>query len=350
MSRPQPNPDVSICMVSLNCWNVLRDCLETLTKTPATYCMEVICVDNASSDGTPDLLAKHYPHVKVIRNTQNVGFTIATNQAIRASCGRHILWLNTDILVRPDTLPMLSQFLDEHPAAGIVGPQVLNLDGSFQPQCRRGIPTPWASLCYLLKLDWLFPQCPAFNQYLQSHLPIDRSARVDALSGCCLMAKREVWDQIGPLDESIFGFGEDIDWCVRAKNHGFEVWYHPAAVLVHLKGQGGVHSRPYHKAYGIQQCMWQFYRDHLSQRDPAMVRQMMWLAIKTYYGLNVAKIWTTIQVRGLRRWLGIPGDDRPRSGRAVLDAESNLMQGAKVLGLTQGAEDDQQGDVVRRAA
>ena len=266
---------LSICMVSLNCWTVLQDCLKSLKASDPPVDYEIIVVDNASTDGTPDLIVKHYPTIRLIPNDRNVGFTKATNQGIAASNGKYLLWLNTDTILRPDALFQLVQFLDQHPKVGIVGPKVLNLDGSFQPQCRRGLPTPTASLFYLTKLDRMWPENQQLGQYLLTYLPIDVANEVDAVSGCCLMARREVWDTIGPLDERIFGFGEDIDWCVRAKKAGWEVWYYPASVITHLKGQGGAHSKPYHKAFGIHQAMWVFYRKHFDASYPWLVGRLV---------------------------------------------------------------------------
>ncbi|MFI5006472.1 MAG: glycosyltransferase family 2 protein [Solirubrobacterales bacterium] len=256
-------PDLSICIVSLDCWPVLRPCLESILATDVELSREIILVDNASRDDTVRRVAQEFPAVRVIPNERNVGFSRATNQAIAVSSGACILWLNPDTLLRPRSLRALHSFLEGHPRAGIVGPKVLNADGTFQPQCRRGLPTPKAALSYLLGLDRLFPDNAALSAYLLSHLPIDQAARVDAVSGCCLLARRQVWLDIGPIDERIFGFGEDIDWCVRAAASGWEVWYSPESVIVHLKGKGGAHSRPFRKVWAIHQAMWVFYDKHL---------------------------------------------------------------------------------------
>ncbi len=296
--------DVSICMVSLNCWHVIEDCLRSIRETvpPLTY--EVILVDNASTDGTPDKVAVAYPEVRIIRNDANVGFSRATNQGIRASSGRYLLWLNTDTVLHPGALRTLVRFLEEQPRAGVVGPKVLNADGSFQPQCRRGMPTPEASLAYMLGLHNRWPRHPVAGQYLLTYLPVDERNRVVAVSGCCLLARRAVWDRIGPIDEDIFGFGEDIDWCVRAERAGFEVWYEPAAEIVHLKGQGGVHAKPYHKIRGIHGAMWVFYRKHLrSEYNPLvtlLVRTGVWTSLATALTTTWLRRRTGAFARGVR--------------------------------------------------
>lgn len=282
--------DISVCMVSLNCWNVIQDCLDSLAASEGIT-TEVIIVDNGSTDGSAEKIAKHYPYVKLIRNTGNTGFTKGTNQAIEVSTGRYILWLNTDTILKPDSLRILMEFLEQHPDAGIVGPKVLNPDGTFQPQCKRGMPTPEASLSYMLKLHKVFPQNRVAGQYLLTYLPEDEAAQVDAVSGCCLLARREVWDKIGSLDEAIFAFGEDIDWCVRAKNAGFQIWYYPKSSIVHLKGKGGVHSQPYKKAKGMHDGMWIFYHKHLESGYPQPVSWLVKAGIQTSYVLTCSSIW-----------------------------------------------------------
>lgn len=277
-------PDLSICIVSLDCWEVLRPCLESILATDVDLSREIILVDNASRDDTARHVTREFPSVRVIQNDGNVGFSRATNQAIAASSGAYILWLNPDTLLRPLSLRALHAFLEGHPRAGIVGPKVLNSDGTFQPQCRRGLPTPGAAFSYLLGLDRLFPANATFNAYLLSHLPVDEAARVDAVSGCCLLARRQVWVDIGPIDERIFGFGEDIDWCVRAAGSGWEVWYCPDSVIVHLKGKGGAHSRPFRKVWAIHQAMWVFYDKHLRPSRSLL----MTAAVAAGIGLSLA--------------------------------------------------------------
>jgi GT2 family glycosyltransferase len=289
-THEEPTPDVSICMVALNCRGVLENCLASLRASDPSVTREVIVIDNGSTDGTAEWLRRAYPAVRLVENGRNVGFTRGTNQSIRLSQGRYILWLNTDTILRADTLRRLVAFFDAEPRAGIVGPKVLNPDGSFQPQCKRGLPTPAASLFYMLGLHRRWPASHTAGQYLLTYLPEDQPARVEAVSGCCLMARREVWTEIGPLDEAIFAFGEDIDWCVRANRAGWDVWYNPAAQIVHLKGQGGVHSKPYAKARGMHQGMWVFYRKHLIDRYAAPVTGLVWLGIAISFALSCAAI------------------------------------------------------------
>lgn len=281
---PNLPPDISICMVSLNCWHVLEKCLDSLEASVASSTYEIIIVDNASSDNTVQKV-KNFGSQKVhlIQNDRNLGFTKATNQGIKISTGRNILWLNTDTILKPGALHELCVFLDSNPQAGIVGPKVLNSNGTFQPQCRRGAPTPWTALSHMMRLDNIFPRHTSISKYLLSSLPENKRAEVDAVSGCCLMTRRCVWNNVGLLDEDYFGFGEDLDWCLRAKKAGWKVWYHPESVIVHLKGQGGVHAKPYHKLWGIHQAMWIYYEKHLRYNYHFIIRIFVFTAIKASF-------------------------------------------------------------------
>jgi GT2 family glycosyltransferase len=153
------------------------------------------------------------------------------------------------------------------------------------------MPTPLASLCYMLKLHRLLPNNRIAGQYLLTYLPEDVTSPVAAVSGCCLLARREVWNDIGRLDERIFGFGEDIDWCVRAQQAGWEVWYFPESIITHLKGQGGVHVKPYHKVWGMHQGMWVFYRNHLMSRYSWLITALVWLSIWLNLAFTSIGIW-----------------------------------------------------------
>ncbi len=288
-------PALTIAMVSLDCRRVVEDCLQSLRQsTFRDY--EIIVADNGSVDGTLEYL-RAQPDVRLIENGTNAGFTKGTNQGIKAGSGRYILWLNTDTILRPDSLEKLVAFLEAHPRAGIVGPKVLNADGSFQPQCKRGLPTPFASFCYATKLDRLFPSNPSVSRYLLRSIGEDETSVVDAVSGCCLMARREVFETIGPLDEEMFGFGEDIDWCVRAAKAEWEVWYDPESVIVHLKGQGGAHSKPYRKIRGMHQCMWLFYRKHLAPARSPLTTALVAAGVAASFTASMAMTWLSRLVR-----------------------------------------------------
>jgi GT2 family glycosyltransferase len=293
---PDAMPDVSIAMVSLNCWGVLKDCLDSLRASDPSVTHELFLVDNGSTDGTRENARTQYPEATLIENSENAGFLKGTNQGIRLGRGRYVLWLNPDTILRPDSLRQMVGFLEAHPKAGIVGPRVLNADGSFQPQCKRGMPTPGASLAYYAKLDRLFPRNHTLGQYLLRYLPEDQANQVDAVSGCCLMARREVVDDIGLLDEDLKQWGEDIEWCVRAKKADWEVWYNPESVITHLKGKGGRHAVPYHVTKNMHYAMWVFYRKYFQAQSSPLTSAAVWTGIQGSLAGSLVRIWTARNV------------------------------------------------------
>jgi len=281
-------------MVSLDCRRVVEDCLDSLRRSSFRD-YEIIVVDNGSRDETVEYL-RLQRDVMLIENGYNAGFTKGTNQGIAAGSGRYVLWLNTDTVLRQDSLAQLIEFLDVNPKVGVVGPKVLNSDGSFQPQCRRGLPTPFASLCYALRLDRLWPSKSSISRYLLRFLPEDQPSLVDAVSGCCLLTRREVFDAIGPLDEEMFGFGEDLDWCVRVAQRGWDIWYYPRSLITHLKGQGGAHSRPFRMILAKHQCMWIFYRKHLKPHSSWMTTVLVALGVAGSLTISITARWLSLRV------------------------------------------------------
>ena len=254
-------------------------------------------MDNNSTDATRERVRRDYPEVQLVENVDNVGFLVGTNQGIARSVGRYILWLNPDTLLRPDSLRQMVDFLEQHPKAGIVGPRVLNADGSFQPQCKRGMPTPAASLCYMLHIDRLLPNHPTAGQYLLRGLPDDQPNQVDAVSGCCLMTRRTVVEHVGPLDEELKQWGEDIEWCVRAHKMGWEVWYYPNSVITHLKGQSSRHNLPYRAARDMHTTMWLFYKKYFQPQSSPVTSAAVRAGIAGSLGLALSRIWISRHLR-----------------------------------------------------
>jgi hypothetical protein len=160
------------------------------------------------------------------------------------------------------------------------------------------MPTPLAIASYLLRMDRIWRSDPRIGQYLMTHMPDDQAVQVVSVSGCCLMARRQVWEDVGPLDDHMFGFGEDIDWCVRSRKAGWEVWYYPGSVIVHLKGKGGAHTKPYHKIWGMHQAMWVFYKKHLMHEYP-------WLLTALVFVAGLSSLAVSVTGSSVRRMLGV---------------------------------------------
>lgn len=228
--------DLSIVIVSWNTRELLRKCLQTVAVEQRAGCAEVFVVDNHSGDGSAAMVASDFPWVKLIANRDNRGFAKANNQAIWLSRGKKVLLLNPDTELKPGCLEQLMRFLDDHPQAGVVAPQLLNTDGSIQRSCRE-LPTLRGMLYELFGLSRLYRKFPEFGRYKMLGFDYSYECRVDQPEGACLLIRREVLDEVGLLDEGYFMLFEEVDWCHRVKQAGWEIWYTPSAQVVHHYGQ-----------------------------------------------------------------------------------------------------------------
>jgi GT2 family glycosyltransferase len=227
---------LSIIIVSWNTKALLEKCLSKLEPELSGIESEVFLVDNASPDNSAAMVTEEFPWVKLTANKSNRGFAAANNQVLPQSSGRYILLLNPDTEVEPGVLKTLMAFLDNHPKAGVVAPQLLNTDGSIQQSCRQ-FPTFTGMTYELLGLSRLFPKDERFRQYKMLDWNHDSERPVDQPEGACLMLRRQVIDEVGTLDEGYFMLFEEVDWCYRIKQAGWEVWFTPTARVVHHYGQ-----------------------------------------------------------------------------------------------------------------
>lgn len=256
-------PVLSIIIVTWNGRELLRTCLRTLVGgeeagvrrqasgvSPLTS--EIIIVDNASTDGSAEMVRVEFGDVRLIVNAENLGFARANNIGIRASRGRYVLLLNNDTLVPPGALAALVAFMDAHPEAGAVGPRLLRPDGTPQPYAFGGDPT----LGYLLRrgINRLILRCPLHDW------ATDTVQQVDWVSGACLMVRRAAIDQAGLLDENIFMYFEDNDWCLRIRQAGWKVYYDPQVAITHIGGQSVARNPAAQRAY--RESLRYFYARH----------------------------------------------------------------------------------------
>jgi GT2 family glycosyltransferase len=235
------------------------------------------------------MVRQEFPEAQLIANSRNVGFSRANNQALQASQGRYILWLNPDTVVPLRALPAMIAYMDAYPRVGILSPRLLNRDGTLQQQCRRGFPTLWNTFCYFTGLARLFPHSPRFGGYLLTYLDEEQAHEVDAVSGSCLLARREIVADIGLLDEDYFLYGSDLDWCLRAQQAGWSVVYYPGAEVIHYGGQGGTTANLYLAIYEFHHAMWLFYKKHYAARYPRIVTWLVGAVIVLKQGVSVAQ-------------------------------------------------------------
>lgn len=289
-----PEPIVSIIVVNWNTADLLAACLSSIAAHVRTPC-EVLVVDNASTDDSVARVRRDHPDVRVMAQDANLGFSRANNLAIAAARGRHVLLLNPDTEVREGALESLVSFLERTAAAGICGPPLWNRDGSHQHSVQ-----PFPSLrSEFLRQTMLHRVLPDRS----AHGPRRRDTRrVDAVTGAALMIRRECLEAIGPLDESIFMFYEDTDWCRRAAASGWEVWYVDGPGIVHLKGAASGGASRTRTLLDSQRGTVRFFRKHRGDRAILALRLIALLGA----GARTARallLWT------LRR---DPGDQRAR--------------------------------------
>ncbi|MDO8682421.1 MAG: glycosyltransferase family 2 protein [Armatimonadota bacterium] len=230
------NKHLSISIVSWNTKDLLRQCLQSTFANLDGLDAEVIVVDNASQDGSADMVAREFPEVTLIRCGTNHGFAKANNIAYEHSGGKYFLLLNSDTIVLPGALITLAKYLDDSPRVGAVAPKLLNADGTLQRSCSC-YPSPVTEALDAVFLSKLFPRSKIFGRYSMSYWDFDEIREVDFAGGSCLMLRREALEQVGVLDESYFMYTEEADLCYRLRNAGWSIVYLPHAQIVHLGGQ-----------------------------------------------------------------------------------------------------------------
>jgi GT2 family glycosyltransferase len=226
---------VSVVIVNWNARNYLRDCLVSLRETRDPSDVEVIVVDNASTDGSPDMVAAEFPEVRLIRSKENLGFAAGNNLGLRNASHPFIALINSDVIVDRDCLDRLASFLESHSEVGLVGPKVFGRDGMLQRTCWR-LPTLWNTTCRVLALDNVFPHWPLFSGREMRHWNHDNQAEVEVLSGCFWMVRRSAANEVGGLDERFFFYAEDLDWCKRFREAGWKVVFVAEARATHFGG------------------------------------------------------------------------------------------------------------------
>ncbi len=236
-TRKQAPCDVSVIIVNYNVRDFLNQSLVSIQKALKGIRSEILVVDNASDDGSAEMVHRRFPRVKLIANTSNLGFAKANNIALKQARGRFFLLINPDTIVQEDTIHVMVAFLESHPETGIAGCKILNPDGSFQMACRRSFPLPWIAFIKIFGLSRLFPKTKFFGKYNLTYLSTEETYPVDAVSGSFMMVRRETVEQVGGLDESFFMYGEDLDWCYRIRRAGWQIFYVHSTQIIHYKGE-----------------------------------------------------------------------------------------------------------------
>jgi hypothetical protein len=283
---------LAVIILNYNTRDLLRDCLKSL-RDQEGLTFATCVVDNASPDGSADMVAAEFPEVALIRNPHNNGYSAGNNLGLRRFSfpdqpqARYAMLLNPDTVVPPDALRKMVAFADANPDVGVVGPKLVLMDGTLDKACRRAFPTPEVSFYRFAGLSKLFPKSPRFGRYNMTFLDEDQQADVDSVVGACMLVRAEAIQQAGLLDEQFFMYGEDLDWCLRIKSTPllvgegqgvggkatYRVVYYPDVIVHHVK-RAASNASP--KAqYEFQRAMWLFYRKHYRQTTNPLVDKLI---------------------------------------------------------------------------
>lgn len=273
--------DVSIIMVNWNAGKYLEETINSVVEKTQDVSYEIILIDNNSNKEEESYLyldkLLEKDNVTVIKSGENLGFAKANNIGMDISKGRNLLILNPDVVFHNNVIKTLSDYLDNNENVGMVGPKVLNPDGSFQQPCLRGKPYPKDTLFHLIGLAKAFPKNEAFNGYALWHLNRDEINECGALSGCCMMLKKSLFDEIGGMDEQFFMYQEETDWGLRTAKAGKKTVYNPNATVTHY--QGVTTKKVQVKSILIfTQSMMKFFKKHF-WNDYNFIQKAFWTTL-----------------------------------------------------------------------
>lgn len=286
---------LSVVIVSYDSAAFLGACLDSLDRHLAGLDVEICVVDNGSADDSRDIATRCERRVRVVLNERNLGFAAAVNRGLAATSGRYVLWLNPDAVLLNDGARELITYLETHPVVGIVGPKILDPDGQLQRSARAFPSYDWSIGHRHSLLSRLFPANPFSRRYLRSDLDPSVIQDTDWVSGACLLHRRDVSEQLGGLDERFFMYCEDVDFCLRARQRGWTVRYHPALTIAHHVA-GSTRRRPAKMLVERHRSLWRYYQKHFT-RHP-LIDLVAWSAIWSRCGLVVTQ---TMLARPFRR-------------------------------------------------
>lgn len=228
---------MTVVIVNHNTVEDLRRCLASLRESEHTCSFEIHVVDNASTDGSGQMVREEFPDVRLRINDRNVGFAKGNNPVIEASRSEFVLLLNPDTIVFDHALDPVVEFLRRSPDVGMATCRLVQEDGSLDLACRRTFPNAFDGLCRALGLAELFPKSPTFARYNMSYLDEDALAEVDAINGAFMMVRRTAIEEVGLLDEDYYMYMEDLQWCYAFREHGWKIYYVPESTIIHFKGR-----------------------------------------------------------------------------------------------------------------
>ena len=277
---------LSVVIVNYNVKYFLEQCLDSLEQAAEGIDHEVIVVDNASTDGSTEYLTSRFPNIKWMACRENNGFSKGNNIAIAQAKGEYILLLNPDTIVTKEAITGCVEFMDTHADAGACGVYMLRTDGTFAPESRRALPTPFVAFCKMSGLSRMFPKSRTFGRYYMLYLDKEEANPIEIISGAYMMLRRSTIEKTGALDEEFFMYGEDIDLSYRILKEGYKNYYLPHRIL-HYKGESTNKStyRYVHTFYRAMQLFFKKHYSHYSMLVSLPINIAIWTrAILAYIG------------------------------------------------------------------
>ncbi len=285
--------DLSIVIVSYNTKDFLIKCIQSIEETAKDFTYEIVVVDNASNDGSVELVKEKFKDVILIANKENLGFSKANNIGIKKTTGRYVLFLNADTVVYPITLKTMIDFMDKNEDVGASTCKLQMPNGKIDDASHRGFPTPWNSFCHFSGISKLFPKTKVFGGYNLSYLDLSKTHEIDALAGAFMMVRKVAGKKVDWWDEEYFFYGEDLDFCFMLKQNGWKIYYVPEVSILHYKGvSGGIKkiskevttaNKETRKKAQIERfkAMRIFYRKHYENKYPWIVTRLV------YFGISI---------------------------------------------------------------
>lgn len=288
-------PRLAIVILNYNRADLLADCLASIYACPTRCSLDLWVVDNASNDGSAAMVGTRFPQAHLIVSPINGGFAYGNNLALRAllaarsssTAPDYVLLLNNDTIVPAGALDGLVDYLETHPAVGVVGPRLLLPDGSLDLACRRSFPTPEIAFYRMVGLARFFPHHPRFGRYNMTYLDEHVETEVDSVVGACMLLRAGIINEVGLLDESFFMYGEDLDWAYRIKQFGWRIVYYPVVTVYHYKSASST-RRAIPSIRAFYDAMRIFHRKHFASITPLPLNLVIeaGITIKEYMALG----------------------------------------------------------------
>jgi GT2 family glycosyltransferase len=300
-----PEPVVDIVIVSYRSKEMLRDCLSSLREFEPREGSRIWVVDNASSDGTPEMVVSEFPEVEMIASEENLGFSRANNIAIKRGSAPYVLALNPDTKMVENALDHMLELMEQNPKIGISGCRLELPDGTFDHAARRSFPTPLGALAHFTGIG-RWRKAPAkLSQYRATEV---ESGQVDAVNGAFMLMRRSALDEEGMFDEGYWMYMEDLDLCYRFAQAGWLTWYDPTVKVLHIKaGTSGKHRKP-RLNYAFHYGMYRFYRKHYAPGDNVLLRGSVYAGIALKLAVSVVR---SAASRRLARRRSHPAESKP---------------------------------------